>query len=332
MPCSLQGSVPSGSSPRPTRTKMAEGSKIVASIYSNRTFKVRDAGSTSTEHVQHFGICQGCPLSPFLFAIVMTILLYDARKDLEQNHVNTAERLPVSELLYADDTLVVDVDATRAQEFMNCIGKAGMNYGLGFNWKKLEVLPMRCEAIIRKLDNDSVKQKDSIVYLGAVLSRDASIGPELSRRIGAAEGEFSLLARVWSHCKLPLQKKLRIFEACIMSKLLYSLHTAWLNTVERRKLDAFHFRCLRRIAGIKPSYVSRVSNESVLQTTKQRRASNTLLQRQMLFMGKVARLPDTDATRQNVFSPFSTDLARLVGKRSEDVPEQYGQQKCTNTA
>ena len=132
MPCSLQGSVPSGSSPRPTRTKMAEGSKIVASIYSNRTFKVRDAGSTSTEHVQHFGICQGCPLSPFLFAIVMTILLYDARKDLEQNHVNTAERLPVSELLYADDTLVVDVDATRAQEFMNCIGKAGMNYGFGF--------------------------------------------------------------------------------------------------------------------------------------------------------------------------------------------------------
>ena len=63
-------------------------------------------------------------------------------------------------------TLVVDVDATRAQEFMNWIGKAGMNYVLSANWKKLEVLPLRCEAIIRKPDNDSVKQKDSIVYLG----------------------------------------------------------------------------------------------------------------------------------------------------------------------
>ena len=37
-------------------------------------------------------------------------------------------------------------------------------------------------------------------------------------------------------------------------------------------------------------------------------------------MGKVSRLPDTDATRQNVFSPFSTDLARLVGKRKRGRP------------
>ena len=46
---------------------------IIASIYHGRKFVVRDSGITSEKHDQFFGISQGCPLSPFLFIILMTI-------------------------------------------------------------------------------------------------------------------------------------------------------------------------------------------------------------------------------------------------------------------
>ena len=71
---------------------------IICAIYSGSKFVVRDAGHTSEPRPQHFGISQGCPLSPFLFSIVMTVLLFEARQPCV---------LPINELVYSDDTLVV---------------------------------------------------------------------------------------------------------------------------------------------------------------------------------------------------------------------------------
>ena len=102
---------------------------VVSSIYANRRFAVKDAGSTSELWDQAVGICQGCPLSPFLFSIVMTVLIYDAKGGTDR--INTA--LLIDELMYADDTLVVSVDALQAESFMRKIQDAGKNYGLSFN-------------------------------------------------------------------------------------------------------------------------------------------------------------------------------------------------------
>ena len=107
---------------------------IIRAIYSGRKFVVRDAGHTSEPRPQHFGISQGCPLSPFLFSIVMTVLLFDASAKLEME-VETRQPcvLPINELVYADDTLVVAADPYRAETHMRCIEAMGMNYGLRLN-------------------------------------------------------------------------------------------------------------------------------------------------------------------------------------------------------
>ena len=48
--------------------------EMIRDIYSERKFTVRDAGIESEFHDQHNGISQGCPLSPFLFVIIMTTI------------------------------------------------------------------------------------------------------------------------------------------------------------------------------------------------------------------------------------------------------------------
>ena len=55
-----------------------------------------------------------------------------------------------SELMYADDTLILAVNNEDAEIYMQCIEQAGRMYGLQLNWNKLEVLPVRCEARIKK--------------------------------------------------------------------------------------------------------------------------------------------------------------------------------------
>ena len=104
--------------------------------------------------------------------------------------------------------------------------------------------------------------------------------------MGAARAEFKTLERVWSHSTLPRHKKLQIFEACVLSKLLYCLHTVWLNKQELAKIDALQARCLRRIMGIQHSYFSRVSNQAVLAEAQAQRLSIVLLKRQLLLLGK----------------------------------------------
>ena len=150
-------------------------------------------------------ICQGCPLSPFLFAILMTVLLWDANQLLGTPTPN------VSELVYADDTLIVASNSRDAEAYMQAIAAAGANYGLKYNWKKLEVLPVCCEASISQPDGTDIAQKDSVVYLGAMLSANGSIGPELSRRIGEARNDFDTLARIWSHSSLSSEWKIKIY-------------------------------------------------------------------------------------------------------------------------
>ena len=53
---------------------------IVGSIYLNCRFFVSELNTQSQDHLQYFGISQGYPLSSFLFIILMTVLMTDAKE------------------------------------------------------------------------------------------------------------------------------------------------------------------------------------------------------------------------------------------------------------
>ena len=92
---------------------------IIANIYSNRNFYVADSLGKSDVHPQEFGISQGCPLSLFLFNIMMTILVHDAKRMLQDElGISLTSDLPIHELLYANDTLLLEVDDRPLWKFM----------------------------------------------------------------------------------------------------------------------------------------------------------------------------------------------------------------------
>ena len=248
--------------------------------------------------------------------MVMTVLISDAkarREQIEQPDPNG--RCLVSEMLYADDTLLAGIESDGVEEFMNLIGEAGAQYGLSFNWGKLEALPVRCAATIPIPGGQYVKEKDSIIYLGSLLSSDGRIGSELARRIGAATADFKSLCKVWGHSSITRKRKIQIFNACVVGRLLYCLHVAWLSIGELRRLDAFQAKCLRKITGIPHSYQSRVTNIEVRQTAGCSPLSSTLKERQLLLMGKIARKPADDTIRMCVFRPQTFEPRTVVARR-----------------
>ena len=113
---------------------------------------------------------------------------------------------------------------------------------------------------------------------------------------------------------------LQVYEACVVTKLMYGLHTSWLNKAERRRLDAFNARCIRRIMGVPHSYISRVANADVLARAGARPLSHKLLQQQLLLYSHVARLPDHSAVRQATFENGDVLPKVLAGTRKRGRP------------
>lgn len=217
---------------------------------------------------------------------------------------------------------------------MDCIGEVRKEYGLAFNWSKLEAMPVRTCAKIQKPDGTFVESKEMITYLGAFLLADGRIGFKLGRRFGLAYQDFLKLQSVWKHSILGKKWTIQIFDACIISKLMYGLFTSYLKNSELRKLDGFQSRFLRRILRIAPSYYSRVLNKTVRQIAGQQALSTKLLEYQMKYIGKIARKVGTDVVWNTIFQPDSIELRPFGEERKRGRPRQawalYIYRHCNN--
>ena len=115
--------------------------EVVPGIYEQRKFFVKHGHHKSAWYEQSFGIVQGCPLSPFLFSIAMSCLLFDADNEIKARYEDiTIARACTRTILYADDTLIIEDNAEVVQAMMDVIRQLGAQYGLEFNESKLEVL------------------------------------------------------------------------------------------------------------------------------------------------------------------------------------------------
>ena len=94
--------------------------EAIQEIYSSRSFVVQDEGHESGKRPQRAGISQGCPLSPFLFGMLMIVLMADASGSLSDDAKNA----------FADDTLLISKTGKHLGEYMSAVEKSGMDYGL----------------------------------------------------------------------------------------------------------------------------------------------------------------------------------------------------------
>ena len=66
----------------------------------------------------------------------MTIIAYDSKQELTKRGWCLSNDFVSHEILYADDTLLIDVRGSVLQEFMSCYREIEAEYGLSCNWDK----------------------------------------------------------------------------------------------------------------------------------------------------------------------------------------------------
>ena len=110
----------------------------IAAIYSQPKFSVIDRNSSHSKPSEFLdlksGIRQGCPLSPFLFVIFMTVLF----EDIDQQYfaLNPSRKrsvVDIWDLEYADDTVLIALTHTQLRTLLQLVETEAAFYNMKLN-------------------------------------------------------------------------------------------------------------------------------------------------------------------------------------------------------
>ena len=310
---------------------------IIRSFHEGMRAAVVENGEMSPDFDVTNGTKQGCVLAPLLFIIFFAMMLRVAFQDCEAGvpiHYRTdgdvfdLRRLQAKtkiqlavlrDLLFADDCALVAHTPSEAQLLFDRFYNAAKRFGLTVSLKKTEAMcqsypPSQTASVkISAGDGTVLKSVDKFCYLGSFLSNTISMDSDIASRLAKAGCAFGKLQRrLWGVHDVSRETKIAVYQAVVLTTLLYGCETWTLYRRSIRRLDQFHLRCLRKIAGIK--WQDRVTNTEVLQICNITGIEPFLLKAQLRWTGHVMRMPDSRIPKQ----VFCGELA--AGRRPQCGP------------
>ena len=156
--------------------------QLIRLFYTNATFEVRSHTGDVAKGAFNSGIRQGCPLSPYLFVIVLSVIMHDIDDALLTTGTPMyicAVAHPHDDLEYADDTLLLALTTLQLQKFQDTVEIESELYGMHLNITKTEVLedPRFDTPILYFKNGYQVPVSTKVKYLGVHVSWQKSVSP-----------------------------------------------------------------------------------------------------------------------------------------------------------
>ena len=269
--------------------------------------------------MQQAGIRQGCPLSPYLFVLVMACVDFDIQQNITEEI--REHRIPGTDfdmVYYADDTIIVSRSLEACEQLIAMTEKYSAQYGLNLNRGKCVNLNMNTEDTQKFSNGDGIKSKKEATYLGNELNYKADPHMEVTQKLQEVNRTLHRMQDYWKASEASQKWKILIFDAVIKSKLLYGLETTQLTNKCLKRIDAFQIRGLRKILGLKHTYWDRTATNSRIleeateityrqgteeqkrrnQHKEVRKFSKTYQIRREKLLGHIIRTGDDDPLRQ----------------------------------
>ena len=138
---------------------------------------------------------------------------------------------------------------------------------------------------------------------------------DVDNRLSKASSAFGRLQkRVWKNHSLRLSTKMQVYQAAVLSTLIYGSEAWVLYRKQTKRLEQFHQRCLRSIMGIK--WKDYITNIEVLERAQLQSIESMLILKQLRWAGHITRMPDTRMPK----AVFYGELVQ--GKHNTGAPQK----------
>ena len=122
------------------------------------------------------------------------------------------------------------------------IEKESEYYGLRLNLGKCELLGMKGSQETNFRSGAKMKKVDKAKYLGGILTKKADLNTDIQAIITATTPVVISLDVLWKKTNCSIAWKLFIFQAVVISKLLYGLETLIATEATLHKLNTFQMK------------------------------------------------------------------------------------------
>jgi hypothetical protein len=198
---------------------------IMKSFYQDSRCAVRTEGILGEFFEIHSGVRQGCVLSPLLFGIIMDWIL--KRSMGEQSGIEWIGGRKLSDLDFADDIVLLHDSWTGMQAITSSLEQEAKKIGLNINIAKTKIMTIGNWTTTNKIQvgGEELEECQEFCYLGSTINQDGGCEREIMIRLGKANAVFGRLWRIWASRNISVVVKVRLYEALVMSVLLYGAET-----------------------------------------------------------------------------------------------------------
>jgi exonuclease III len=281
--------------------------RLLRNFYDGMQSRVRHAGKLSQPFETRRGLRQGCVLSPMLFIFYIAEVMERTKNLIPQNagiEIETEnEKSKLWNLFFADDAVFIDRKIENMQRQIDSFNKICDEFGLTISVKKTKVMVFKADTkagteeqesqnskIEIKVNGETLEQVDKFKYLGGIMSSDTKCEAEIAKRVNMAKFAFFNKYKEFFRSWVPLRIKMRIYNTCILTILLYGCVTWTLTKPLLCKLETTHMNMLRFILDKKRRV--HIRNKMVLTKLETCRIQEKVAYLRIKYAGRVSKMKE----------------------------------------
>ena len=210
-------------------------------------------------------------------------------------------------LLLADDIAVFTESSDDLDHFIQMMNEVCTRWGFTISIDKTKILVItggdRPAKPSIRINGQELEVVQAGKYLGSWYSENGSLNKELNVRVGASNGAARKLRNILHSRNVQISKKIKVYNGLVLPILLYGAESWPLSAAQTAKLESIHQRHLRRILGVTwRDFVSHADVHARLGTIP---IAEHCRRQRLLWLGHVARMPDSRLPKQLLFGHFS---------------------------
>jgi hypothetical protein len=149
--------------------------------------------------------------------------------------------------------------------------------------------------------NGGVAFTRNFCYLGSIFDDSLKDNKDINKRISKATAVFGALSKcVFRRKDVTSSTKRKVYEALVLSILLYGCECWHLTASQRQRLTSFHRSCVRRMCRV--TVFQRIRSKELLARLELRSMDSYLLGRRLRWLGHMVRMDESRLPRQLLFS------------------------------